>query len=70
MLPKGKARGKKSDNGQGHVGFGFTVRGDAPVIVANVEPDSKAHQKGVREGDVIVKVNGKIMKLGMLISEN
>ena len=52
----------KEKSGAGHAGFGFTVRGDAPVVVANVEPDSKASHKGIKEGDVIVKVNNKDMK--------
>ena len=65
IISKGK-KGKNSNSdsiaGTGHAGFGFTVRGDAPVIVANVEPDSKAWNKGIKEGDVIVKVNNKDMK--------
>lgn len=43
-------------------GFGFTVRGDAPVLVANVENDGKAARAGFREGDVITKVNGRDVK--------
>ncbi|CBY11908.1 unnamed protein product [Oikopleura dioica] len=43
-------------------GFGFTVRGDAPVLVANVEADGKANRAGLREGDVVTKVNKKDVK--------
>lgn len=59
---KQSIKNKRQKSGAGHAGFGFTVRGDAPVIVANVEPDSKAWHKGIKEGDVIVKVNNKDMK--------
>lgn len=34
--------------------FGFSVRGDAPVIVAAVDPGSVAQEAGMRENDFIV----------------
>ncbi|XP_071053463.1 rhophilin-2 isoform X2 [Onthophagus taurus] len=37
-------------------GFGFSVRGDAPVIVAIVETNSLAEYGGVKEGDFIVAI--------------
>ncbi|KAL1513277.1 hypothetical protein ABEB36_002703 [Hypothenemus hampei] len=43
-------------------GFGFSVRGDAPVIVAHVEPDSLAEFGGVKEGDFIVSIGDKDVK--------
>ncbi|KAJ8710391.1 hypothetical protein PYW07_009757 [Mythimna separata] len=35
-------------------GFGFSVRGDAPVVIAGVEPNSLADIGGMREGDFII----------------
>ncbi|RZC34132.1 BRO1 and/or PDZ domain containing protein, partial [Asbolus verrucosus] len=49
-------RGRTSD------GFGFSVRGDAPVIVAIVEPNSLAEFGGVKEGDFIVAISDKDVK--------
>ncbi|XP_066142367.1 rhophilin-1 isoform X3 [Euwallacea fornicatus] len=43
-------------------GFGFSVRGDAPVIVAIVEPGSLAEFGGVKEGDFIVSIGDKDVK--------
>ncbi|PVD20306.1 hypothetical protein C0Q70_18460 [Pomacea canaliculata] len=37
-------------------GFGFSVRGDSPVIVADLEPESVAGQSGIRVGDFVVGV--------------
>ncbi|XP_050671582.1 rhophilin-2 isoform X2 [Leptidea sinapis] len=38
-------------------GFGFSVRGDAPVMVAGIEPNSLADIGGMREGDFIISIN-------------
>lgn len=37
-------------------GFGFSVRGDAPVMIAGVEPNSLAEIGGMREGDFIISI--------------
>ena len=39
-------------------GFGLTLSGDRPVSVQTVRPGGAADRAGVREKDVIVKVNG------------
>ncbi|KRT86154.1 PDZ domain-containing protein [Oryctes borbonicus] len=49
-------RGKQTE------GFGFSVRGDAPVIVMFVEPNSLADYGGVKEGDFIVAIGDKDVK--------
>ncbi|CAH1102037.1 unnamed protein product [Psylliodes chrysocephalus] len=49
-------RGKTTD------GFGFSLRGDAPVIVAVVENNSLAEFGGIKEGDFIVAVADKDVK--------
>jgi len=38
-------------------GFGFSVRGDGPIIIAGVDGGSIADLAGVREGDVIVGID-------------
>ncbi|XP_030026224.2 rhophilin-2 isoform X1 [Manduca sexta] len=43
-------------------GFGFSVRGDAPVIIAAVEPNSLADIGGMREGDFIISIGDKDVK--------
>ncbi|XP_048000941.1 rhophilin-2-B isoform X2 [Leguminivora glycinivorella] len=43
-------------------GFGFSVRGDAPVMIAAVEPNSLADIGGMREGDFIISVGDKDVK--------
>ncbi|CAH1164517.1 unnamed protein product [Phaedon cochleariae] len=43
-------------------GFGFSLRGDAPVIVAAVDQHSLAEFGGVKEGDFIVAVADKDVK--------
>ena len=45
-----------------NVSFGFTVRGNIPVVVASVDSDSFAHKARLKEGDVLVKVNGEDVK--------
>ncbi|XP_038078825.1 rhophilin-1-like [Patiria miniata] len=47
---------------RGVEGFGFTVRGDSPVIVASVDPGYVASASGVKEGDFIVGVNDRSVK--------
>ena len=39
-------------------GFGLTLSGDRPVSVQTVRPGGAADRSGIREKDVIVKVNG------------
>ncbi|XP_045540551.1 rhophilin-2 [Papilio machaon] len=43
-------------NNKDEEGFGFTVRGDAPVVIAAVEPNSLADIGGMREGDFIISI--------------
>lgn len=43
-------------------GFGFSVRGDAPVIIAIVDQNSLADFGGVKEGDFIVSIGDKDVK--------
>ncbi|XP_071786120.1 rhophilin-1-like [Asterias amurensis] len=47
---------------RGMEGFGFTVRGDSPVIVASVDPGYVAAASGVKEGDFIIGVNDDSVK--------
>ncbi|KAG8326368.1 Rhophilin-2 [Homalodisca vitripennis] len=48
--------------GDGDVGFGFSVRGDSPVIIAGVDHGSLAHFGGMKEGDFIVSIGDKDVK--------
>lgn len=43
-------------------GFGFSVRGDAPVMIAGVEPNSLADIGGMREGDFIISIGDQDVK--------
>ncbi|XP_026316515.1 rhophilin-2 isoform X2 [Hyposmocoma kahamanoa] len=43
-------------------GFGFSVRGDAPVVIAAVEPNSLADIGGMREGDFIISIGDRDAK--------
>ncbi|XP_049879883.1 rhophilin-2-B [Pectinophora gossypiella] len=43
-------------------GFGFSVRGDAPVIIAAVEPNSLGDIGGMREGDFIISIGERDVK--------
>nr|XP_045000543.1 rhophilin-1 isoform X2 [Jaculus jaculus] len=47
---------------QGDSGFGFTLRGDSPVLIAAVVPGGQAEAAGLQEGDYIVSVNGQPCK--------
>ncbi|XP_006045205.2 LOW QUALITY PROTEIN: rhophilin-1 [Bubalus bubalis] len=44
---------------RGEGGFGFTLRGDSPVLIAAVVPGGRAAEAGLKEGDYIVSVNGQ-----------
>ncbi|XP_061027857.1 rhophilin-1 isoform X4 [Eubalaena glacialis] len=44
---------------RGEGAFGFTLRGDAPVLIAAVVPGSRAAAAGLKQGDYIVSVNGQ-----------
>uniref|UniRef100_A0A8C0BMA6 Rhophilin Rho GTPase binding protein 1 n=1 Tax=Buteo japonicus TaxID=224669 RepID=A0A8C0BMA6_9AVES len=46
---------------RGENGFGFTLRGDSPVLIAGVIPGGCA-EAGLKEGDYIISVNGKDCK--------
>ncbi|XP_038616274.1 rhophilin-1 isoform X1 [Tachyglossus aculeatus] len=47
---------------KGESGFGFTLRGDSPVLIAGVIPGGCAAAAGLKEGDYIVSVNGEDCK--------
>ncbi|XP_057353679.1 rhophilin-1 isoform X2 [Manis pentadactyla] len=47
---------------RGEDGFGFTLRGDSPVLIAAVIPGGRAAAAGLQEGDYIVSVNGQPCK--------
>ncbi|XP_075406673.1 rhophilin-1 isoform X1 [Tenrec ecaudatus] len=44
---------------RGDGGFGFTLRGDAPVLIAAVVPGGQAAAAGLKEGDYVVSLNGQ-----------
>ncbi|XP_032616503.1 rhophilin-1 isoform X1 [Hylobates moloch] len=44
---------------RGEGGFGLTLRGDSPVLIAAIIPGSQAAAAGLKEGDYIVSVNGQ-----------
>ncbi|XP_058805812.1 rhophilin-2 isoform X2 [Phymastichus coffea] len=48
--------------GPGGEGFGFSVRGDAPVIIAAIDHNSLADLGGMKEGDFIVNIGDKDVK--------
>ena len=39
--------------------FGFSISGDAPVVVGEVEDGGSAQQAGLQTGDVIVELDGE-----------
>ena len=45
-----------------HEGFGFSVRGDAPVVLLGVEQGSLAEVAGLREGDYLVTIGEQDVK--------
>ncbi|MGH0128156.1 UNVERIFIED_CONTAM: hypothetical protein FKN15_002964 [Acipenser sinensis] len=47
---------------RGEGGFGFTLRGDSPVLIAGVIPEGRAAEAGLRKGDYITSVNGQDCK--------
>ncbi len=40
-------------------GYGLTLSGDQPVFVQTVRPGGAAFRAGIRENDVILRVNGR-----------
>ena len=40
-------------------GYGFTVKGAGPVRVGRVTLTSSSHKAGLRQGDVILRINGQ-----------
>ncbi|KAM3841026.1 rhophilin-1 isoform 2-T2 [Vipera latastei] len=44
---------------RGANGFGFTLRGDSPVLVAGIIAGGCAAEAGLKEGDYIVSINGQ-----------
>ncbi|XP_060099038.1 rhophilin-1 [Heteronotia binoei] len=52
--PPRKARLQRGDGG-----FGFTLRGDSPVLIAGVVAGSCAAEAGLKEGDYIVSISDK-----------
>ncbi|XP_033011830.1 rhophilin-1 [Lacerta agilis] len=47
---------------RGENGFGFTLRGDSPVLIAGVIAGGCAADAGLKEGDYIVAIDGKDCK--------
>ncbi|XP_074647789.1 delphilin-like isoform X2 [Tubulanus polymorphus] len=45
-----------------HLGYAFTVQGSRPVVVNSVNPFGPAYQVGLREGDIVLQVNGHFVK--------
>ncbi|XP_066946603.1 rhophilin-2-B-like [Macrobrachium rosenbergii] len=43
-------------------GFGFSVRGDAPVVIAGVDRGSLAERAGMNEGDLVVCIGTRDVK--------
>ncbi|ROT83989.1 putative rhophilin-2 isoform X1 [Penaeus vannamei] len=43
-------------------GFGFSVRGDAPVVIAGVDRNSLAERAGINEGDLVVCIGTRDVK--------
>ncbi len=47
------------DTGQHRAAIGFTVTRDTPPTIAFVDPDGAASQAGLKEGDVLLSLNGE-----------
>ncbi|XP_047372187.1 rhophilin-1 isoform X4 [Sciurus carolinensis] len=47
---------------RGEGGFGFTLRGDSPVLIAAVVPGGQAAAAGLQQGDYIVSLDGQPCK--------
>ncbi|XP_006830927.1 PREDICTED: rhophilin-1 [Chrysochloris asiatica] len=47
---------------RGEGGFGFTLRGDSPVLISAVIPGGQAAAAGLKKGDYIVSVDGRPCK--------
>ncbi len=47
------------------LGYGLTLSGDQPVFVQTVRPGGAAERAGVREGDVILRVDGRRVRISM-----
>ncbi len=61
--PKANARGRSNSEPSGAGRFGMSLQsGDNGVAVAELDPNGIAAESGLREGDVIVKVDGKAVK--------
>ncbi|XP_053277246.1 regulator of G-protein signaling 3 isoform X1 [Pleuronectes platessa] len=43
---------------RGSDGFGFTICSDCPVRVQAVDPGGPAHRSGLRQGDLVLQLNG------------
>jgi hypothetical protein len=55
--------------GDGEVGFGFSVRGDSPVIIAGVDHGSLAHVSAIHYVYEILVLN-KLVDLRMVLKVN
>ncbi|XP_064631791.1 delphilin-like isoform X3 [Lineus longissimus] len=44
------------------LGYGFTVSGSKPVVVQSINPFGPGYQSGVREGDLVLEVNGHYVR--------
>ncbi len=61
-MASAETRGSDSNEGSALATLGLTLRaahGQDGVIIANVDPDGAAADKGLKEGDVILEVAGK-----------
>ncbi len=47
------------------LGYGLTLSGDQPVFVQTVRPGGAAERAGVREGDVILRVDGRRVRISI-----
>ncbi|XP_062539819.1 rhophilin-2 isoform X2 [Armigeres subalbatus] len=58
QLPSSEGSDCSGTGGDSFESFGFHVRGDAPVMISNVEINSLADLGGIKEGDFIVELCG------------